>query len=159
MPRTCWKATAETAADRFDSSYRVCTDTGCWVWVGPKFKSGYGRFAAKSCSPRVRAHRYSYERFVGPIPDGILVCHTCDNRPCVNPRHLFLGTIADNNSDASEKGRPIGRYPSKTRSNEEVREMRRLFRDGTEVKELAEKYELSQSACRNIVTGRTRRRA
>lgn len=79
----------------------------CWVWTGRRGASGYGVVSVGS-HPR-RAHRVSYEIAYGPIPDGLYVCHACDNPPCVNPTHLWLGSARDNSHDARDKGRsPFG---------------------------------------------------
>jgi len=78
----------------------------CWGWVGGRYSNHYGRFYVNRLP--VRAHRFAYEDKVGDIPKGVFVLHKCDNPPCCNPSHLFLGTNRDNMADASKKGRVVG---------------------------------------------------
>lgn len=92
--------------ERFMNSVHVGDGDDCWLWTGQLFEAGYGKFCGPAPeSKTLQAHRFSYELHRGPIPDGLMVCHTCDNPPCVRPDHLFLGTAKDNTQDAISKGR------------------------------------------------------
>lgn len=88
---------------------RIATpESGCWEWSRGKDRDGYGQCIG--CKwyylyGKSRSHQLVYIAFIGPIPDGMLVCHTCDNRRCCRPSHLWLGTVADNNTDMMVKGR------------------------------------------------------
>lgn len=85
---------------------RVKKTESCWEWIGTITSHGYGHFKAKG--KLYRAHRLAYTLFKGHIPDSLIVCHSCDNRKCVNPEHLWLGTHKDNAIDKVNKGRAVG---------------------------------------------------
>lgn len=80
---------------------------GCWEWIGAKRSTGYGQIVKDHRN--YLAHRVAWELTNGPIPDGMFVCHHCDNRTCVRPDHLFLGTTTDNMRDMVAKGRHFSR--------------------------------------------------
>ena len=93
----------EVIADFWRSVRKHPGPTACWVWTGALTEpTGYGVFPF---GPEKLAHRLSWRIHRGPIPPGWVICHRCDNRPCVRPKHLFLGTYEDNMRDMVAKGR------------------------------------------------------
>jgi hypothetical protein len=99
----------EVCMDRTEFLERVtmCPITGAWWWNGSRFWDGYGRLYSSESKKSIKAHRLAWELFVGPIPEGMKVCHKYEElgRHNVNPDHLFLGTQRDNIQDAVKKGR------------------------------------------------------
>lgn len=88
--------------DRILRSIRV-SETGCWVWLGKKDSHGYGQ--TKVDGKYKMVHRLMFEAKIETIPEGLCILHRCDNPPCCNPAHLFVGTYADNMADCKSKGR------------------------------------------------------
>ena len=98
----------ERIKKRFLECHTPTNEDECWEWTGAKhYQRGYGMIGHYNGKKSINqyAHRYSYEHYIGPIPDGLHVLHTCDNPSCVNPHHLFLGTNADNVKDKVDKDR------------------------------------------------------
>jgi hypothetical protein len=124
----------------------IVTDTGCWEWSGSKIIHGYG--ALRWNGKHWRVHRLAYTLFVGPIPDGAEVCHRCDNPPCCNPDHLFLGSHVANMLDASTKGRLSGNGDRIGEANGNSRltvaDVRAIRASGMTQVALAQKYGVSQ---------------
>lgn len=122
-----------------------------------KSKLDYG--VVSLASGDIAAHRLSWKTFIGPIPDGKRVCHSCDNPPCVNPDHLFIGTALDNNRDAWEKGRRCWGedHPKAKLTTKAVLEIRRIFKPWDKergVRPLAKRFGCSESIVAAVVKRR-----
>jgi hypothetical protein len=133
---------------RFWDKVAIGQPNECWPWTRAKTRDGYGSFGAyKGIS--VLAHRAAWEIQNGPIPDGMYVLHRCDNPPCVNPLHLFLGTQADNVADCSKKGRR-NQSRWKKLSPEKRQEIRDLYATGSySLAALGRKYGVSYQTIRS----------
>ena len=122
------------------------SDRGCVLWAGAKTAGGYGNFRS------VYAHRIAYELVHGAVPAGKLVLHHCDTRLCVNPKHLFVGTAAENTADMLMKGRGVrGRHVNAKLNQVQVLEIRSA--KGTQ-QEIADRYGIKRQT-----VGMIRRRA
>lgn len=155
-----------TTEDRFWS--HVIKIDGCWIWTASKRYKGYGAFCWRRDGVLIqgRAHRYSYELHYGTFPDELFVLHKCDNPPCVNPKHLFLGTVLDNNLDMCRKGRHVsgtsktpvelckykkGRDHHNVKIDESVVRQIRMDKEKMSYSNLSLKYGLSLSHLHRIV--------
>lgn len=134
------------------------TDT-CWLWAASLSTTGYGQINIGTTMDR--AHRVSWRLHFGNIPAGLFVCHHCDNRLCVRPDHLFLGTCADNVADMEGKGRTKKRGPRGERSSKskltaaEVIELRRLRdQQGLGVTTLGRMFGISEQSAWRIIRRR-----
>ncbi len=152
--------------ERFWSKVTPEPNTGCWLWTASVNASGYGQVGVggRYGSTEV-AHRVAWTLAKGPVPDGVCVLHRCDNRVCVNPDHLFLGTKADNTHDMLRKGREAGgeRHWTRTPGGRErvrngttklaepqVREIRDRLAQGDPQRAIARDFGVSQTAVSDI---------
>lgn len=155
------QSTTKPLADRFWA--KVEKTATCWLWTGAKY-GGYGRLnPGKHSGVPLRAHRVSWELHYGPIPQGMVVCHRCDNPSCVRPDHLFLGSHEDNMLDAVRKGRtkkgrpaPESGQPGELHhhaklTNADVRAIRARRAAGEPIATLARDYGIHQTHVRSIV--------
>ena len=140
----------------FWDSVKKLSPKGCWLWTGAKVGK-YG--ACRRTAGENRAHRAAWALANGPIPKGLFVCHRCDNPPCVNPGHLFLGTVYDNNADMVAKGRnvgPKGEIQHRAAVTEQdVLAIRAAALEGVGQRALARKYGVSQNCIWHILKRKT----
>lgn len=140
---------------RIRGRYVIELSTDCWEWTGAKIGKGYGACQVRPIRERY-AHRVSYLAFTGPIPVDIDVLHTCDNRRCVNPAHLFLGTPKDNAQDMKAKGRHLyGERNTEVKLTEkQVLQIHRLYSGGgISTYQLADRFGVAQGTVWKILHG------
>lgn len=135
-----------TNAHRGKAMNRVDLSGECWIWQGRVNNKGYGCLSIKGVE--FLAHRVSYILHVGTIPQALLVCHTCDNRRCVNPAHFFLGTDQENKDDASAKR--LARCQHLT-----AKQVHDIRSSHLTQRELGKKYGLTQSGISGIQLRKT----
>jgi hypothetical protein len=138
---------------------RVRVGDNCWTWEGSAHtNNGYGQFTL-SQSRRVVTHRAAWELTNGPIPEGLSVCHRCDNPKCVRPGHLFLGTHAENMADMGRKGRqrgPKGATHHKARLSEaDVVDVRRRLAAGETQLAIGKMYNVHPTTIGYIARGKS----
>lgn len=143
-------------AIRYHTKYDKRSTGECWPWTKGRFKAGYGAFW--DGQKQTTAHRFGYKLLIGPVPDDLDVCHTCDNPPCQNPSHWFLGTSTENTADRHRKGRsrgPRGEESGNSRLRaDQVVEIRRLARAKTPLREIARRYNLAPGTVSQIIHGK-----
>ena len=142
---------------RFWSKVQRLSDDDCWIWTASQDKDMYGKFRLCQAGKKIdiRAHQYAWQLFTGrPIPKGIQVCHHCDHPYCVNPRHLFLGTVKDNSDDKVSKGRQAKGEACRSAvlTTAQVQEIRQLYAQGNLSQDkLADLFGVVQSVISDII--------
>jgi hypothetical protein len=145
---------------RFWSRVKQAGSDECWEWTAAKHKFGYGMLGVDN--KVVYAHRFSWELHFGIIPDGLEVLHSCDNPPCCNPRHLFLGTQRDNVVDMGNKNRRNGgsmpgeAHPQAKLTLEKIRIIRMQYaQGGISQRKMARLYNVCQTTIADIVLNKS----
>jgi hypothetical protein len=154
-----------TFYDRFWAKVRRVDGDGCWEWAAALGTKGYGKIQRPGTRITEGAHRASYELNIGPIPTGLWVLHKCDNRKCVRPDHLFLGTCQDNIDDMHAKGRGAltnlgstgARSVTRVFSDDEVRAMRERAARGVSMCRIAKEVGHDKRGVARAIKGITYR--
>jgi hypothetical protein len=132
---------------------------GCWLWRASLSPDGYGKFSVRRGAhiPTFRAHRLAFYLTFGQIDDRLLICHSCDNRICVNPKHLFEGTVRDNALDMLQKGRAATARGEQLSDLSEklVQEIRRRVAAGEKQMDLSRELKLGKNQIWHIVNNTT----
>ena len=147
------KRTKDITQETIESRVVRIPEAGCLIWMGATQVRGYGEITSNN--KKHLAHRASYETFVGPIPEGMYVCHSCDNVYCVNPNHLFLGTQKQNLQDMARKGRSTrGSKNPRAKLNEgHVKEIKRLIDGGCSLSIIAKDFNVTSACIYSIKKG------
>ncbi len=141
---------------RFWSRVDIRDPDECWPFLGHTYSGGYGRLRFGEDSKKSLAHRVAYELTYGKIDEGLCVCHTCDNRTCCNPNHLFTGTIADNNADKKKKNREVHCRGSESHLSKLTEEqVAQIKSDPRTQVVIAQAYGVTQTAISSIKRGLT----
>lgn len=144
---------AEWLRTRFWPKVEIQESNQCWIWKAAVRSKGYGQIKALRSRLVLDAHRVAYELAHGSIPEGMCVLHHCDNPPCVNAEHLFLGTRADNDRDRDEKGRTkFGEQLAFSRlTTAQVEQIRMRYAQAELQDHLAAEFGVTQQHVSNIV--------
>lgn len=139
---------------RFHNKVERIPGFDCHFWSGAMTKNGYGKFADGKGS-WILAHRQAYELKFGKIEKNLYACHKCDNKLCVNPDHIFLGTAKDNAVDRDKKKRRIalkGEDHGRSKlTSKDVNEIRMLYSSGSSTWELGKRYDVNHKTVQDIV--------
>jgi len=137
--------------ERFWSKVQKTSEDGCWLWTGQRLgsRAKYGEipFGASAKTKHLTAHRLAFKIAYGPFDERFCVLHRCDVPLCVNPSHLFLGTVADNNADMSRKLR----HGRSKLNPEQIKEIFKQRANGVLVRKIAEKFSVSNFAIYSIL--------
>lgn len=148
--RFTWKKSSEEEKEKRIKELidrNVDKSSGCWVWKGYKGKLGYS--VVHYDNKPMQGHRASYLIYKGNIPKELQVCHTCDNRACLNPEHLYLGSAKDNARDRDQRGRKASTLGSKNGNNKlcenQVVQIKKMLNEGKTLPEIAKYFPVTKS--------------